>query len=153
MGAGKSSAPCGAVCVAVCSACTHTFGELHAQPCCCLDLDTPNRQQPSIRLGEDESPRPRSPADSITSNGRSWKQDHVNISAPHMLTFVLMEEQLIFFPTASTTKQTQGPERPHTIHTFTSNFISFQQGRAVSQLSSQMVICPTSFFFFLLLLF
>lgn len=117
---------------------------IHAQPCCCLDLDTPNL---SRLVSGWERMNPLGPlAHQIQLPLTEDLGNMIMLMSlvPHITASVLTEQQFVFFPNASITKQTQSPERPYTIHTSTSNLIYLEQGRAVSQLSSQMIICPTS---------
>lgn len=94
---------------------------IHAQPCCCLDLDTPNHS--SLVSGQ-ERLNPQGPvALQIQLPLMEDPGNMITLTSlvPHILTCVLMEQQLVFFPNASITKQTQSAEKPLTICTSTSN--------------------------------
>lgn len=148
VGAGKSSSALRGV-VRVAVSIGNFLSGICAQPCCCVDL--PNRS--SLGSGWETMNPPSPAAHQIQLSLMEDPGNTVMLTplVPQILTFVLMEQQLVFFLNASITKQTQSPERPYTIRTSASNLIYLEQGRAVSQLGSQMIICPTSPIFIVVL--
>lgn len=91
------------------------------------------------RWGRMNPPRPCSPSDSITSNGRCWKHDHPNFFGSTPNDFCADGATACLLSWLPHHK-----ERPYTIPTSTSNLIYLEQGKAVLGLSSQVTVHLTS---------
>lgn len=108
VGAGKSSALCGAMCVAVCS----VLGT-HAQPCCCLHLGTPNRSSLVSGWGKRNPPGPAAHRIQLPLMEGPGNMDMLNILAPHTYWLLCWWKNSFFSSLMQTSQSRHKTHRDH----------------------------------------